>query len=105
MTKNNDECYILQIEHPVQDVDTWKRTFDHDPADRKKSGVQSYTILKKANNVNYIQINLTFKSMLKAEEFHSKMKALWPKVENKLIFGPKANIYIVMEEKEQISIL
>src|SRR5258708_1253711 len=98
---HENECYVLQIEHRVQNVDLWKKTFDEDPANRQQSGVQSYTILKKADNTNYVQINLTFKSMLRVEEFHVKMRALWPKVENQLIHGPQVSIYSVVEEKRQ----
>ena len=51
---------ILQIEHPVQDFNAWKRVFDSDPANRKESGVRRYRIFKTIDNPNYIIIELEF---------------------------------------------
>ena len=33
---------ILQIEHNISDFDVWKKAFDGDPINRKKSGVVRY---------------------------------------------------------------
>jgi hypothetical protein len=40
------KMYILRIEHPVPDYDTWKASFDSDPIGRERSGVRRYRILR-----------------------------------------------------------
>ena len=39
----------LRIEHKVPNFDGWKKAFDSDPIDRKKSGVNRYSIYRPAD--------------------------------------------------------
>jgi hypothetical protein len=52
--------HVLRIEHPVPDYDRWKAAFDSDPADRERSGVRRYRILRTTDDPNYVMIDLKF---------------------------------------------
>ena len=41
---------ILRIEHRIQNFDGWKKAFDGDPIDRKKSGVKRYRVCRPADD-------------------------------------------------------
>jgi hypothetical protein len=47
---------ILQNEHKVAKFDGWKKAFDSDPVNRKKSGVRRYRIFRLANDPEKILI-------------------------------------------------
>lgn len=52
--------FILQIEHEVFNFEGWKKAFDNDPIDRKKAGVRRYHIFQRADNPNFVVIDLEF---------------------------------------------
>ena len=52
--------YILRIEHPIISYEGWKKAFDSDPADRQKSGVRRYRVMRPIDDANYIMIDLEF---------------------------------------------
>ena len=91
---------ILQIEHLVTDFNSWKNTFDSDPLDRKQSGVRSYRIFKNVADPNYIIVELEFDNIQEAEKMHEGLKQLWPRVEGKVITGPKSRIIETIESVE-----
>lgn len=92
--------YILQIEHPVQDFNSWKKVFDSDPADRQQSGVRRYRVQRKADDPNYIIIDLEFDSLSEAENFHSSLRKLWTSAEGKIMMNPQTRIIEMIERKE-----
>jgi hypothetical protein len=91
---------ILQIEHNISDFDVWKKAFDSDPINRKKSGVVRYSILQPVNNPKYIMIDLEFDNLKNAEDSLVELQKLWGKVEGKLMMNPKTRILNKIESVE-----
>jgi len=91
---------ILQIEHNISDFDVWKKAFDSDPINRKKSGVVRYSILQPVDNPKYILIDLEFNNLKNAEDSLVELQKLWGKVEGKLIMNPKTRILNKIESVE-----
>lgn len=89
--------YILQIEHPVPNYEGWKKAFDSDPVNRKESGVRRYRISRKADDVNYVLIDLEFDSLNDAEACHEKLRNLWSRVEGSVMNDPKSRMLEVVE--------
>jgi hypothetical protein len=91
---------ILHIEHQVADFDSWKRNaFDEDPIGRAKSGVRRHRISRRADDPNYVFIEMEFDTMAEAEAMHAALRTLWgnPLVQ---IGTPTARIIETVEEKE-----
>jgi ribosomal protein L35AE/L33A len=92
--------YILRIEHPVMDYDGWKKAFDSDPANREKSGVLQYRILRPVNNPKYVMIDLEFETKEHAEALLAAMRKVWSNVQGKIIMDPVAMIAESVEVKK-----
>jgi hypothetical protein len=91
---------ILHIEHPVGDFDTWKKTaFDADPIGRAKSGVRRYSILRSADDPNFVIVELEFATKQEAERMHGALRKLWqnPLVQ---IGGPTVRIMEAVETND-----
>jgi hypothetical protein len=65
--RDQEEMYILRIEHPVADYDAWKAAFDSDPIGRERSGVRRYRIMRTTDDPSHIMIDLEFDSLGEAE--------------------------------------
>jgi hypothetical protein len=65
--RDREEVYILRIEHPVADYDSWKAAFDDDPIGRERSGVRRYRILRATDDPNHVMIDLEVDSLGEAE--------------------------------------
>lgn len=91
--------YILRIEHPITNYDGWKKAFDNDPAERQKSGVLQYRVLRPADDANYIMIDLEFNTAHEAEALLAKMRVIWGEVEGKIMMNPKARIVEMVESR------
>jgi hypothetical protein len=91
---------VLQIEHRVPDFDGWKKAFESDPIDRKKSGVKSYRIYRPAGNKNYVVIDLVFATVSEAESALTALQKLWGKVEGTVMTGPQTRLLEIVESKE-----
>lgn len=91
---------ILQIEHKVPGYEGWKRAFDNDPIDRKKSGVRRYSIYRPADDPNYVIVNLEFDTMADAEAALAALQKLWKQVEGTVMTGPKTRILNKIESIE-----
>ena len=91
--------YVLQIEHPVRDFETWKSAFDRDPARREASGVRRYQIHRPVDDPLYVAIDLEFDSRGEAEAFREKLEAVWrsPQAATALGGPPQARIVNVVE--------
>ena len=92
--------YILHIEHPVPDYENWKKAFDSDPVDRKKSGVLRYQVLRPVDNPKYVIIDLEFATMAQAQGLLSAMRSVWSRVEGQIMMNPMARISEVVETLE-----
>jgi hypothetical protein len=91
---------ILRIEHSVPNFDGWKRAFDSDPVDRKKSGVRRYQVLRSIDDPNYVMIDLEFDTQSEAEALLAAMRQVWSRVEGTVIVEPQARIVETVETKE-----
>jgi hypothetical protein len=92
--------FILRIEHPVLDFDGWRKAFDSDPVGRKKSGVRRYRVLRPIDDAKYVMIDLEFDTASQAEALLAAMRAVWGRVEGKIVMNPKARIVEAVETKE-----
>jgi ribose 5-phosphate isomerase len=91
---------VLQIEHKVQNFDGWKKAFDSDPVNRKKSGVRRYRIFRLVNDPDYVIIDLEFDSLNDAETALTALRNLWGQVEGKVMFNPQTRMLDIVETKE-----
>ncbi len=91
---------ILQIEHKVPHYDGWKKAFDSDPIDRKKSGVKRHRVYRPTDDPNYVVIDLEFDNFDNAEIALGALKNLWSKVEGTVMTNPKTRILDVVDFKE-----
>jgi len=89
--------FILHIEHKVPNFDRWKKAFETDPVNRKKSGVRRYSILRPIDDPNYVIINLEFESLTGAEETLASLRKLWSKVEGQIMMNPQTRILDLVE--------
>lgn len=92
--------YILRIEHSVPNYDGWKKAFDSDPVDRKKSGVRRYQISRSVDDPNYVMIDLEFDTLSQAEALLAAMRVVWGRVQGTVMTNPQARIVEVAEIKE-----
>ena len=91
----------LQIQHKTRDFDTWKLSFDSDPAGREQGGVRSYRILRGTDDPNYVVIELEFDSTDEAEAFGAALRELWARVGDNLgLEGRQARILDTAETGE-----
>jgi hypothetical protein len=88
---------ILRIEHKIPNFEGWKKAFDKDPVDRRKSGVRRYRIFRSKDDPNYVLIDLEFDKQENAETTLAALHKLWGDVEGKVIFNPKTQIINVVE--------
>jgi hypothetical protein len=91
---------VLHIEHPVPSYEGWKKVFDSDPVNRKKSGVKRYRIYRALHDINYVVVDLEFDNLSDAEEMLKALQKLWPKVEGSIMNTPKAQILNVVESTD-----
>ena len=92
--------YILHIEHPVPNYESWKQAFDSDPVGRQKSGVRRYQISRAVDDPNYVMIDLEFDTVSQAEGLLAAMRVVWGRVEGTIMMSPKARIVEAVEAKE-----
>jgi hypothetical protein len=91
---------ILRIEHSILNFDGWKKAFDGDPVGREKFGVRRYRILRALDDANHVMIDLEFDTASQAEALLAAMRAVWGRVEGKIMMNPQARIAEVVESKE-----
>jgi len=91
--------YTLRVEHPVPDFDGWKKAFDSDPVDRKKSGVRQYRVLRPIDDANDVMIDLEFDTASQAQALLAAMRSVWERVEGAIMMNPQARIVEAVETK------
>ena len=91
---------VLQVEHNVSSYDGWKKAFDNDPINRKKSGVKRYQIYQSVEDAKYVVIDLYFDSLDKALATLKALQELWGKVQGTVMVDPKARILTIQETVE-----
>jgi hypothetical protein len=92
--------FVLQIEHKVANFEGWKKMFDNDPIDRKKSGVKRYRVYRSNEDSNFVVIDLEFDELNNAHQTLAALRNLWPKVEGTIMFSPQASIFELVDAKE-----
>ena len=88
--------YILQIEHKVPNFEGWKKAFEADPINRKKSGVIRYRICRPIDDPNYVIIDLDFERLADAENTLALLNKLWAIVEGKVVTNPQTRMLEVV---------
>ena len=91
---------VLQIEHAVPNFEGWKKAFENDPIDRKKSGVNHYSIFRPIDDPNYVIIDLEFDTLKAAEETLAALRKLWTNVEGKIMMDPQTRILDLIEAED-----
>ena len=91
---------VLHIEHKVPNFEGWKKAFDSDPIDRKKSGVRRYRIFRPADDPSYVIIDLEFDTLNEAEAALASLRRLWTQVEGKVMVNPQTRILEIVEAKD-----
>lgn len=91
---------IVRIEHEVMSYDGWKKAFDSDPIDRKKSGVKRYHIYQPVDNMKFVIIDLEFDDMTAAHATYAALQRMMTKVVGTLIIGPKITVLNEIESKK-----
>ena len=87
----------LQIEHAVPNFDGWRKAFESDPINRKKSGVRRYRIFRPSDDPNYVIIDLEFDNLREAENTLAALRNLWVEVEGKVMMNPQTRILNLVE--------
>ena len=88
---------ILQIEHKVPNYEGWKKAFDSDPINRKKSGVRRYQVYRQADDPNNVIIDLYFDNAEDAETILASLQNLWKKVEGTVMIKAQTRILHLVE--------
>ncbi len=88
----------LRIEHKISTYEGWKKAFDSDPIDRRKSGVKHYRVYRPTDNSNFIVIDLDFDNLERAQAAKTALQNIFPKIDGKLIFDIHLNLLGVIED-------
>ena len=91
---------ILQIEHKVPNYEGWKKAFDSDPIDRKKSGVKRYRIYRSNDDPDYVVVDLEFDTVENTHAALAALKNLWNKVEGTVMVSPQSRILDMVDSKD-----
>ena len=91
---------VVRIEHAVPTFEKWKQAFDADPANRKRSGVRRYRILRQHDDPGFVMIDLEFDALSEAEAFLDTMRRIWGGAGRAVVAGPRARIAEVVEATE-----
>jgi hypothetical protein len=90
---------ILRVEHEVVSFEGWKKAFDSDPIDRRKSGVKRYHIYQPVDDPKYVIIDLEFDDLTEAQMTQKALQNMMTKVVGTLVIGPSIKILSEVESK------
>ena len=91
---------IVQIEHEVLNFESWRRAFDSDPIDRKKAGVQRYSVFQLKDNPNHVVIDLEFENLSEAEHTCTMLRKMWDRIDGKMLINPQIRILHRIKQEE-----
>lgn len=91
---------ILRIEHKVPDFAGWKKAFENDPINRKKSGLRHYSIFRPLDDPNNVIVDLKFETMKHAQEALSALQNLWGDIDGRIMMNPQTNLLVVVETSD-----
>jgi hypothetical protein len=92
----------VRIEHPIKSYDTWKMAFDHDPVDRKGSGVLRYRVLRPVDDPAFVMIDLDFQTTDEASNFLAAMQRVWASAAAAPALGGTPKVAVVQEVETAI---
>ena len=81
---------VLHIQHAVPNFDNWKRAFDSDPMDRKKSGVRRYNVFRSVEDQNFVMIDLELDTMAETKILLERLRQLWAGPGGSVMRNPEA---------------
>jgi len=90
----------LRIEHKISNYDEWKKAFDSDPINRKKSGVKRYRIYRPADDEMFVIIELDFDQPEQAQNTQIALQKMFGNIEGRLVFGARTKILNLVESTE-----
>lgn len=90
----------VRIEHKIASYDGWKKAFDSDPINRKKSGVKRYRVYRPVDDPKFVTIDLEFDNREQAQATKEALLNVLPRVEGSVIFGAQVTILDEVESKE-----
>lgn len=90
---------ILRLQHAVPDFVAWKRAFDHDPLDRRASGVRQYRVYRPISDPTYVFVDLEFDSAAHAERMLERLRGLWSGVGGTVMRNPQAWVIETIEAR------
>lgn len=90
----------LRIEHRVSNFEGWKKAFDSDPINRRKSGVLRYRVYRSSDDENLVFIELDFDSPEQARATQASLQKMFPNIEGKLIFDIQMKFLEIIEETD-----
>ncbi len=64
----------LRIEHKISNFGGWKKAFDSNPINRKKSGVTRYRIYQPVENLETVIIELEFENFEQVQATKTALK-------------------------------
>lgn len=88
----------LRIEHNISNFEGWKRAFDSDPINRKKSGVKRYRIYRPLDEPDLVIIELDFDNPEQAQVTQAALQQVFPNIEGKLIFNVQLSFLSIVDE-------
>lgn len=91
---------IVQIEHEVLNFESWQKAFDSDPIDRKKIGVQRYSILQLKDNPNHVVVDLEFDNLPEAENTCTMLRKMWVRIDGTMLINPRVRILHRIRQQE-----
>jgi hypothetical protein len=90
----------LRIEHKISNYAEWKKAFDSDPINRKKSGVKRYRIYRPGDDEKFVIIDLEFDQPEQAQKTQISLHKMFGKIEGSLVFGARTKILNLVETTE-----
>jgi hypothetical protein len=90
----------LRIEHKISNYDEWKKAFDSDPINRKKSGVKHYRIYRPADDEMFVIIELDFDQPEQALTTQIALQKMFGSIEGRLVLGARTKILNLVETTE-----
>ena len=88
---------VLRLEHKAPSYEEWKRTFDSDPINRKRSGVKHYRIYRAIDNPNHVVMEFEFTTLSEAQKVLDALDNFWEKTAGSILVNPKAQFFDIVE--------
>lgn len=90
----------LRIEHKISNYGEWKKAFDSDPINRKKSGVKRYRIYRPNDDEKFVIIELDFDQPEQAQKTQIALHKMFGNIEGRLVFGAHTKILNLVKTTE-----